>query len=91
MNSLFRSRAPEFQIYPSAFPFLIFLTSTFKILATICDISGEQCNVSEFRRIEVYRGALCVRLLNSRASFFAEDIPRVAGSEQFSSAFSSTV
>jgi len=38
MNGLFRPKVPEFQIYPSAFPFLIFLTSTFKILATMCDI-----------------------------------------------------
>jgi len=37
MNGLFRPRVPEFQIYPFAFPFLIFLTSTFKILATMCD------------------------------------------------------
>jgi len=43
MNGLFRPRVPEFQIYPSTFPFLIFLTSTFKILATLCDISGERC------------------------------------------------
>ena len=58
MNGLFRPRVPEFQIYPSTFPFLIFLTSTFKILATMCDISGEQYkygrkkeNASSFLRL----------------------------------------